>query len=44
MKCNGDSCNFGSLLDENGKLGNNWVRRSSSLVRAGLGLGLGKLG
>jgi len=26
MKCNGDACNFGSLLDENGKLGNNWVR------------------
>ena len=26
MKCNGDSCNFGSLLDEQGKLGSNWVR------------------
>jgi len=26
MKCNGDSCNFASLLDKDGKLGNNWVR------------------
>merc|ERR1712216_98369 len=24
MKCNGDSCNFGSLLNKEGKLGNNW--------------------
>jgi Ca2+-binding EF-hand superfamily protein len=26
MRCNGDSCNFGSLLNSEGKLGNNWVR------------------
>ena len=25
-ECIGDSCNFGTLLNDEGKLGNNWVR------------------
>ena len=37
MMCNGDTCNFGSLLDDEGHLGSNWVRRGNrskcSLVR-----------
>merc|ERR1712086_350907 len=33
MLCNGEACNYSSLLNAEGKLGNNWVRRSSSLVR-----------
>ena len=28
MLCNGEACNYSSLLNEEGKLGNNWVRRS----------------
>jgi hypothetical protein len=34
MKCNGDTCNFSSLLDKDGKLGSNWVRRSECSRRA----------
>ena len=32
MLCNGEACNYSSLLNEEGKLGNNWVRAVVSIA------------